>query len=75
MRFRERRLVLFAGAREHRLSRLVLQPSGLAPANPKNTTTARFKRTISSSSRRPIFLPILGLGDLSPDFEVDLELD
>jgi hypothetical protein len=29
---------------------------------PQNTVTARFKRTTSSSSRRPILLPIFGFG-------------
>jgi hypothetical protein len=34
----------------------------LAPAKPKNTTTARFNRTRSSSSRRPMRMPTFVLG-------------
>jgi hypothetical protein len=33
----------------------------LAPASPRNTSTARLRRTMSSSLRRPIFVPILVL--------------
>jgi hypothetical protein len=41
------------------IARLIALQGELAPASPRNTSTARFRRTMSSSLRRPIFLPIL----------------